>query len=257
MEFSRKEYWSALPFPSPVDLPNPGVEPRWLNHLPIRTPPVTLTRLQGRVQLLEPKCLVSSWWEYGWELGLLWGRREHSIGKPCGITDIFLKLEDASLPPFTACHPPPEKWKSVTHIIWLRFSNYVCPGCPISSLLLHIHKEVFLNLASWLLLVYMSLSWLPRWLSDRIWLPMQETQQAPVPSLGREGPLEEEMATPCSILAWKFQWTEEPGRLQSMRSQRVGCNWARKHASYFIYHIRGWGDKFFKNCKRGKFKGSS
>ena len=43
-----------------------------------------------------------------------------------------------------------------------------------------------------------------------------------VPSLGREDPLEEEMATHSSILAWKAPWTEEPGRLQSMGSQRVG-----------------------------------
>ena len=41
-------------------------------------------------------------------------------------------------------------------------------------------------------------------------------------SLGWEDPLEEEMATHSSILAWKIQWTEEPGRLQSMRSQKVG-----------------------------------
>ena len=45
---------------------------------------------------------------------------------------------------------------------------------------------------------------------------MQETQ---VGSLGGEDPLEEEMATHSSILAWKIPWTEEPGRLQSMRSQ--------------------------------------
>ena len=43
-----------------------------------------------------------------------------------------------------------------------------------------------------------------------------------VQSLGWEDPLEEEMATHSSILAWKSPWTEEPGRLQSMRSQRVG-----------------------------------
>ena len=36
---------------------------------------------------------------------------------------------------------------------------------------------------------------------------------------GREDPLEEEMATHCSILAWKIPWTEEPGRVQSMGSQ--------------------------------------
>ena len=48
---------------------------------------------------------------------------------------------------------------------------------------------------------------------------MQETQ---VRSLGREGPLEKKMATHSSALALKILWVEEPGRLQSMGSQRVG-----------------------------------
>ena len=43
-----------------------------------------------------------------------------------------------------------------------------------------------------------------------------------VRSLGREDPLEKEMATRSSILAWKILWSEEPGRLQSMGLQRVG-----------------------------------
>ena len=43
-----------------------------------------------------------------------------------------------------------------------------------------------------------------------------------VRSLGWEDPLEKEMATHSSILAWKIPWTEEPGRLQFMRLQRVG-----------------------------------
>ena len=41
-------------------------------------------------------------------------------------------------------------------------------------------------------------------------------------SLGWEDPLEEEMATRSCILAWKIPWTEEPGGLQSLGSQRVG-----------------------------------
>ena len=45
-----------------------------------------------------------------------------------------------------------------------------------------------------------------------------------VQSLGREDPLEEDMATHFSILAWKIPWTEEPGGLQSTESQRVGHN---------------------------------
>ena len=47
---------------------------------------------------------------------------------------------------------------------------------------------------------------------------MQETW---VQSLGRKDPLEKEMATHSSTLAWKILWTEDPGRLQSMGLQRV------------------------------------
>ena len=46
-----------------------------------------------------------------------------------------------------------------------------------------------------------------------------------LPSLGREDPLEKEMATHSSSLAWENPHTEEPGGLQSMGSQRVGHNW--------------------------------
>ena len=42
---------------------------------------------------------------------------------------------------------------------------------------------------------------------------MQETQELQVQSLGQEGPLEKEMATHSTILAWKIQWTLEPDRL--------------------------------------------
>ena len=44
----------------------------------------------------------------------------------------------------------------------------------------------------------------------RIHLPLQETQETWVQSLGQEDPMEEEMATHFSILAWKIPWTEEP-----------------------------------------------
>ena len=45
-----------------------------------------------------------------------------------------------------------------------------------------------------------------------------------VQSLGQEDPLEKEMATHSSMLAWKIPWTEEPGGFQSMGSKRVGHN---------------------------------
>ena len=60
----------------------------------------------------------------------------------------------------------------------------------------------------------MALVWLPRSVVKRASLLMQET---PVPSRGGEDPLEKEMATDSSILAWEIPWTKEPGGLQSMR----------------------------------------
>ena len=63
---------------------------------------------------------------------------------------------------------------------------------------------------------------------------MQEMQ---IQSLGREDPLEEEMAIHSSMLAWEIPWTEEPGRLQSMRSQRAGHDLATKQQQSILYII--------------------
>ena len=57
-------------------------------------------------------------------------------------------------------------------------------------------------------------------------------REAQVQSLGWEDPLEKEMPTHSSTLAWKIPWTEEPGRLQSMGSQRVRHDWATS-----LYHV--------------------
>ena len=51
---------------------------------------------------------------------------------------------------------------------------------------------------------------------------LPEIQETQVRSLGREDPLEKEMATRSSVLAWEIPWTEDPGKLQSVGSQRVG-----------------------------------
>ena len=53
---------------------------------------------------------------------------------------------------------------------------------------------------------------------------LSAVQETCVRSLGQEDPLEKEMATHSSILAWRIPQTEEPGGLQSMGSQRVGCD---------------------------------
>ena len=66
---------------------------------------------------------------------------------------------------------------------------------------------------------------------------MQEMQETPVRSLGQEDPLEEGMATHSSILAWRIPWTEEPGGLWYIGSQRVRHDWS-EHA-YTVHNYRG------------------
>ena len=72
-------------------------------------------------------------------------------------------------------------------------------------------------------------------------------QETWVWSLNQENTLEKGMATHSSTLAWRIQWTEEPGRLQSTRSQRLGHSWATNTC----WNISRWNDRmygvFFKN----------
>ena len=69
-----------------------------------------------------------------------------------------------------------------------------------------------------------------------LYLPtMQETW---VQSLGWQDPLEKEMASHSSTLAWKILWMEEPGRLKSMGSQRVGQDLATSLFFLFTFDIK-------------------
>ena len=85
--------------------------------------------------------------------------------------------------------------------------QFIAPAGPRQNLLLAEDPDQFFSL------VAQRLKCLPA---------MQETW---VWSLGREDPLEKEMATHSSIRAWRIPWTEEPGGLQSTGSQRVGYDW--------------------------------
>ena len=158
MEFSRQEYWSGLPFPSPRDLPNPGIEPG--------------------SPALQADALPSE----------LPGKPSQSLPK--------LRSFESVMPS--------------NHLILCR-AVFLLPSIFPSI-------RVFSNESAprmrwpkyWTSLVAQRLKRLP---------DMWETS---VRSLGWEDPLEKEMATHSSTRAWKIPWTKEPGRLQSMGSQRVG-----------------------------------
>ena len=99
--------------------------------------------------------------------------------------------------------------------------------CPNSSPNLFLLYSVFSESASWVWdpcsegpMLCLMVSSLVAQMVKRLPV-MQETW---VQSLVQEDPLEKEMATHSSTLAWKIPWTEKPGRLQSMRLQRVGHN---------------------------------
>ena len=101
-------------------------------------------------------------------------------------------------------------WKSETRI-------YICES--FQNLYFYINSSICYRISSSQLITILFIT------AQRVkHLPvMQKTQ---VQSLGWEDPLEKEMATHSSILAWRILWTEEPGGLQSMGSQRVRQDWA-------------------------------
>ena len=109
-----------------------------------------------------------------------------------------------------------------THSFWVVF----CNGIALSSLVQFMWSfSLNNNFSALYSLVAQSVKNLP---------PVQETW---VRSLGWEGPLEEVTATHSSILAWRIPWKEEPGRLQSMQSQRVGRDRATEHTAALCFKL--------------------
>ena len=119
----------------------------------------------------------------------------------------------------------------VSEVLFSRLNNIPLYVCTTFSL--PIHK----SMGNWIVSIFYLLQIMQLWtqvykylletlLSIQNLPAMQETQEIHFRSLDQEDPLEEKMATCSSILAWKTPWTEEPGRLQSMGSQRVRHDWA-------------------------------
>ena len=75
-----------------------------------------------------------------------------------------------------------------------------------------------------------------------------------VRSLGWKDPLEKEMATHSSILTWKIPWREEPARLQSMGSQRVGHDWVTSVSSFLRYKLAKTVHIVWTSIKRADVK---
>ena len=72
-----------------------------------------------------------------------------------------------------------------------------------------------------------------------------EMQEMRVWSLGQKDPVEKEMATHSSILAWKVPWTEEPGRLHSMDHKRVIHDFVTKQQNIYIQYSYSIYNKYY------------
>ena len=82
-------------------------------------------------------------------------------------------------------------------------------------------------------------SWLQWWIQEPTYgIKVHETKQAPTIAGTCTRELEKAMAPHSSTLAWKIPWTEEPGRLQSMGSLRIGHDWATSLSLFTFMHWR-------------------
>ena len=161
-----------MPFPSPGDLPNPGIEPRspilQADSLPSEPPGKPTQAMSGGNPVWPRHC-------------------EHFPHKPVIFVCSVLPSLDTLCP-------------------------YFCQQSNSSTVFKGDPKVAALIKTAYPSLVTQRLKNLP---------PMQETW---VLSLDWEDPLEKEKVTHSSILGWRIPWTEKPGRLQSMGSQRVAHN---------------------------------
>ena len=131
--------------------------------------------------------------------------------------------------------PLPRAWERLDY----KYRKFISKILPEGNSLLEKPLVAPQTINFWASLVAQRLKGLP---------PMQETW---VRSLGWEDPLEKEMVTHSSILAWRIPWTEKPGRLQSTGLQRVGHDWATSlthstinfHPSFLTYRWAAWNSQ--------------
>ena len=124
--------------------------------------------------------------------------------------------------------------------------DFPCSFPPILGIILNLH------LKSWLSLPLKSKTGFPGSVSGKepVCQCRRCKREIEVWSLGGEDPLEEEMATHSSILAWRIQWKEEPGRLQCTGSQRVEYAWSDlAHMHTHTFQNRS----FHLGCKSNHF----
>ena len=190
MEFSRQEYWSELPFPSPGNLPNPGIE--------LRSPALQADALPSEL-LGKPKSEVTQLCLTLYDLMdcSLPGSSIHGIFQARILEWVAISFSRGSSQPRDQTQVSPHCRQTLYRLSHQRSHN-IFTGSKHTTL----------------------------W--EWIWfLKLVKSHLNP----------RKARATHSSI-AWKIPWTEEPGGLQSMGSQRVGHDWATSLSLFTFMHWR-------------------
>ena len=152
------------------------------------------------IHIRGDKLEIASWrtiWARSWRMGKVWLQKWEKVtrhGKPWAVPLCHL---------FWVIYPVHLGWSQATHAPGWTYSG------EISTAQTYQGSLVAQRVKNW-----------------------PATQESWVQALHREDPLEKEMATQSSILAWSIPWTEEPGELQSMGLQRVRHNWVTNRHTY-------------------------
>ena len=132
---------------------------------------------------------------------------------------------------------PTTQWTRV----WVNSGSWWCTGGPgvlqsmVSQRVGHdwVTELNWISKSTQLIFIYTTKTYL--FLVAQMVKHLSTVRETCVQSLGWEDPLEKETAIHSSTIAWKIPWTEEPGRLQSIESQRVGHDWVTSLSFSFIY----------------------
>ena len=219
MGFSRREYWSGLPFPSPGDLPALGIEPRSLMSLTLAggfsTPPATREALTPYSLVYKQNiCVYVCVCVWIHEIIVAVAQSCLTLCDPMNRSTPGLRLS-----PAPGVHPnsrPLSQWWNPTISSSVTFFSFCFQSSPASG-----SFPMCVCLCVYNFCIHLPKSepvqsiFFPRSLVAHTVKNLSAMQETPVWSLGWEDTLEEGMATHSSILAWRIPWTDEPGGLQS------------------------------------------
>ena len=153
MKFSRQEYWSGLPFPSPGDLPDPGIEPGSpaLQADALPSEPPEMRRSWTNAQVRPPKALLRASWAL--EERITWLEEDAALGSLGHLEEVLYPLQDSAslslkcnyvFPPHRAVMR--SQWHAIGYIFM--FVPFLFQMCQVGSWVGHLGRDWILGMGS-------------------------------------------------------------------------------------------------------------